>query len=521
MTSLIEAPTPLGHGAEPDDPEIGTAREAPRSRGRMIWTSRWPWLAIIAIAQVVISRVVPKHATAFQDEGLYIFMGHRVLDQLLGGERLFEFPGAYFSGAPAFYPVLAAVADNLGGLQAARDLSLLFVIVTTTACQGLTEQLFGRLAGVLAAASFAVCGSVIYLSQWATFDALSMMFAALAAWLGVSSTKRDGLLLAPVVALLLFASIFAKYAGAMYVPIVCGLVVAVGWSHLRWRIVWRSAFVAAATATVFAFVVLLWGRGLLPGLSQTTTARHVLNPATSLQLLEQTASWIGPWLLLALVGGLFRVRREPLLVVILLIGSVLAPLQQIHLGEATSLRKHVAFGLIFACALVGDLLARLTRRGFGAPIAAVIMIGLTVHGLHFGGQFLRAYPEDSAFQRVLRQAVAANPGKPMLTEQSSAQRYELRDVTTPRQWNDTYVFNYGGESGVEAYRRAIDDHYFGVIYLNFTTTESHTIVEMLGAGDPEQRYYHLVAQVPGSIDGQRVGYWLVWTPQTQRYTTIR
>ncbi|MFT4164333.1 MAG: glycosyltransferase family 39 protein [Microlunatus sp.] len=521
MTSLIELPTPLGRDLLLDPPADVRAEEGRPSRRRRFWTSRWPWLAMIAIGQVVLSRVVPKHLTAFQDEGLYIFMGHRVIDHVLGGEQLFEFPGSYFSGAPVFYPVLAAIADNVGGLQAARDLSLIFIVVTMIGCQGLTEQLFGRLAGLLAATTFAVSGSVIYLSQWATFDALSMMFAALAAWLAVSSAKRDGLLLAPLVGVLLFTAIFAKYAGAMYVPIVCGLAVAVGWQRHRWRIVWRSAFIAATTVVVFFFVVLLWGRGLLPGLSQTTTARHVLNPATSVHLLQQTALWVGPWLLLAVIGAAFRVRRQSLLVAVLLVGSVLAPLQQIHIGEATSLRKHVAFGLIFACALIGDLLARLARRWFLIPLVAAILAGLTLHGMHFGGQFLRAYPEDSAFQQVLRRAVAANPGKPMLTEQSSAQRYELRDITTARQWNDTYVFNYDGVSGIEAYRRAIDDHYFGVIYLNFTTEESHNIVKLLSVGDPEQRYYHLVAQVPGYINGERVGFWLVWTPQTQRYTTIR
>ena len=41
-------------------------------------------------------------------------------------------------------------------------------------------------------------------------------------------------------------------------------------------------------------------------------------------------------------------RREPLLVLTLLAGAVLAPLQQIHVGEATSLRKHVAAGVVFA-----------------------------------------------------------------------------------------------------------------------------------------------------------------------------
>ena len=44
---------------------------------------------------------------------------------------------------------------------------------------------------------------------------------------------------------------------------------------------------------------------------------------------------------------------------------------------------------------------------------------------------------------------------------------------------------------------------------------------MLSQGDPEDRYYHLVAQIPGTIHGEQVGSWLVWTPQDRKFTPIR
>ncbi|HEX8508431.1 MAG TPA: glycosyltransferase family 39 protein [Propionibacteriaceae bacterium] len=532
MTSLIQHPHVDTSGlaaldADPAHPSPRRRLESEfRRRARALLTSPPLWLALIAAGQVALSRTVSRNASAFQDEGLYIYMGHRVLERIFDGQPLFESPGSYFSGAPAFYPVLAAVADTLGGLQGARDLSLAFIIVTMVATYGLGRQLFGKLSGLLGAAAFAVCGPVIYLSQWATFDSLTLMLAALAAWLAVISARTDGLLRAPVVAVILAAAVFAKYAGAMFVPLVAALAVAAGWSRFGWLVVRRATFLVAATVTLFFFVVVLGGRGLMAGLAQTTTERHILNPASSEELALRVLTWIGPWVGLALLGGLLRCRRQAAVVVVLLGGSVLGPVQQIHLGEATSMSKHVAFGMIFAAPLVGALFARLLQvrmaylQGLLTPVVVVAVCLLGQHGMHYSGRFLTGYPDDTEFQGYLRQAVAANPGRPILAEQSSAQRYELRTVTEPWQWTDTYVFNYEGVSGPEAYQRAIQDHYFGVIYLNFTTKNSHQIIKYLGKNQGKDHYYHLVAKAPGYIRGDKTGSWLMWTPQIRHFTPI-
>lgn len=533
MTSLIahplvESTAPGSPGAQLDRAPSPRRRLESRRRRqtRAVLTSAWLWLPVIAAAQVVLSRIVPRNTGAFQDEGLYIYMGHRVLDLVFDGQPLFESPGSYFSGAPGFYPVLAAFADSAGGLQAARDLSLVFIVVAMGATFALGRQLFGRLAGFLGAACFAVCGPVIYLSQWATFDSLTLMLAALAAWLAVYSARCEGLLRAPFVAMLLVAAVFAKYAGAMFVPVVAALAVAAGWSRFGWVVVRRAAFLVAAATTLFFFIVLLWGRGLFSGLAQTTTERQILNPTSAGELALRVVTWIGPWLGLAVLGGLGRMRHQPGVVLVLLGGSVLGPLQQIRLGEATSLSKHVAFGLIFAAPLAGALLAALVGlsvfrfRRVLTPVVLALLCALTVQGLHYSSRFLTAYPDDVEFQGYLRQAVAANPDRPILAEQSSAQRYELRDQLEPWQWTDTYVFKYKGVSGLPAYQQAIRDHYFGVIYLNFTTTNSHEIVKFLGNAQGKDHYYHLVAEAPGSIRGRPAGYWLMWTPQTKHYTYI-
>jgi hypothetical protein len=540
-TSLITSPgstTPVlvpaaRAGSFPNAVDVIKLRprsDGPRSTGRQhrrgSWMRvPWPWLMLICAAQVLLARTTRGVSTAFEDEGLYIFMGHRMIDHFLHGVFLPEYPGAYFSGAPGVYPVLAAVADDIGGLQAVRDLSLLFVMVATVGTYGLASQLFGRFAGVLAAASFAVCGSVIYQSQWATYDAMMMALMVLGAWLAVWSARRDGLLWAPAVAALLALAVLTKYAGAVYVPVIAALVVADQWAVRRWVIARRAAFMVLSTIGMTYFVLMLWGRDLLAGIAQTTTDRLIIQVTPRTELVRDVVLWSGPWLGLAVLGAvvlMWRERGRALTALVLIAAALIGPAQQVRIGELTSLAKHLAFGIVFVAPLIGYLLARLVRAKWwltAVPVALVIA-ALTAHGLHFASLFRTGYASQAQLQPVLVRAIADNPGRPILGEQPSPQRYALRTGTSPKQWNDTYEFSYAGLSGAEAYRRAIRDHYFGVIYLSFSTANAQPISDSLGAAQGADRYYHLVGKVPRYIRGERIGDWLVWAPQTVHLTPI-
>jgi 4-amino-4-deoxy-L-arabinose transferase-like glycosyltransferase len=516
--------------AAPAAPPVETPQHRSGGRGvTAVLLHPAPWLGLIVVAQYVFTRVTESVRTSFEDEGLYVYMGHRMLDHFLHGAFLQEFPGSYFSGAPGVYPVLAALADDVGGLQAVRDLSLLFVMVSTVAVYGTGSTLFGRLAGVLGAAVFAVCGSVVYQSQWATFDAMTMMLLTLAAWLAVWSGRRDGLLWAPGVAALLGLAVLTKYAGMAYVPFVIALSVTEGWPARRWVVVRRGIFTACATAAAVYFILMLWGRDLLPGIAQTTTSRSIIQPTGRLELLRDVAEWAGPWMLLILLGGLlvgWRERHRLPTALVLLGALVVGPAQQVHIGELTSLAKHLAFGIALAAPLAGYLLAWvLTRRRWWAtalaavPVLAVVA-GLASVGLADASSFRTGYPDDTRLVKVLRTLVAANPGRPIMGEKSSPQRYELREITDPKQWNDTYQFSHAGLSGAAALRSAVQDHYFGVIYLSFSTPNANVIADNLGSAQVNGHYYNLLAKVPRYVRGERAGDWLVWAPQKTPLTPI-
>jgi 4-amino-4-deoxy-L-arabinose transferase-like glycosyltransferase len=508
VIDLRDGRQPIRHRAP------GTHR-AP-SRTRRFFCSPWLWLPLICSVQVALAVRHGLNTNAFEDEGLYVYTGHRMIQHILHGAFLSEYPGAFFSGAPGLYPVLAAMADGVGGLEAARDVSLFFAVATTLAVYGIGNRLFGRLAGIIGAASFVLCGSVIYISHFATYDSMMMALVALAAWLAIASAQRDGLAWGPLVGLLLALAFLTKYAGAAYAPIVIGLAVVVGYPMYGRKILRRAIFTAIATLVIAYSVIELWGRSMVPGIQSTTSSRTVLSHATPCFILKEVATWVGPWLLLALIGGLLRLRRQALLVALLILGAVIGPLDQVRIGEATSLAKHVAFGIVFAAPLIGDLFARGFRRaGGGRVVTGLAFIGvlaaLATSGLRYSHQFMTGWVDDTPLRPVLAKAIAQHPDQKILGERYAPQRYELRKQTAPNQWNDTYYFSYDGKVNKPAYAEAIDQHYFGVIYLDQTTPFGQYVFDYLKS---HPGYYHLSTKVPRYLHGELVGHWSVFAAPT-------
>jgi Dolichyl-phosphate-mannose-protein mannosyltransferase len=508
---LATAPTTTP-ATTPTQPRHLEQREA-RRRLRRFVSSAWLWMPLVCAVQIGLALRHGTNANAFEDEGLYVYTGHRVIAHLLHGAFLADHPGAYFSGAPGLYPVLAAMADSVGGLAAARGVSLFFAVVATLATFGLGSRLFGKAAGIIGAASFVLCGSVIYLSHFATYDSMMMALVAVAAWLGVRSAQRDGFAWAPAVALLLALAFLTKYAGAVYAPIVITLAVVVGWPLYGWKAVRRGLFGLGSTIVIAFSAIELWGRSMVAGIESTTSNRVAMSPAPATFLAKEIAIWVGPWLLLAVIGGLFRLRKQWVIVGLLLGGAVAGPVDQIRIGESMSLAKHVAFGMVFAAPLIGDLFARGLRKPLPGRtitvLATVVTLGaLSLSGLHYSRQFLTGWVNDAPLRPVLSSAIASEPGKKILGERDAPQRYELRQQTGPNQWYDTYYFTYGGKVNEPAYAEAIRQRYFGVIYLDQTTAFGAYVFNYL-KDNPGN--YRLSAKVPRVLRGQVVGHWSVFT----------
>lgn len=485
-------------------------------------------LGLVAIwcYQVAATRLSDSVAFPFDDEGLYIYMGHRMLDHLTQGAFLHEFPGSYFSGAPALYPVLAALVDDLGGVQAVRDLSLVFSMISVAALVSLGHKLFGTVAGVAGAAVFAVAGPTILQSQWATYDAMMLTLLLLGSALGVASAQATSMVWAPVVSALLCLAFLTKYAALGYLPVVLALFVVCGWARWGTRILGAATFTGVGTVVLVYFVLMLWGRDIIPGIEQTTTERQLISPAPRSVLLQYTWQVLGAWLTIAAVAVLAAAlvdRRNLMVVGLLFAGAIVAPAQQIRIGEFTSLGKHLGFSAAFAGLLAGYLvwlIAARLHRVLAALAVGGVLVALIPIGLHQASLLRTGYAGGAELERVLRIALSHNPGQPVLGEQPSGQRYALRDVVAANRWGDTYSFSYDGKQGRAAYQAAIEDHYFGVIYLSFTTGQASDVVANLGAAQGSDHYYHLTGRVPRMMRGERIGWWLIWTPQTELLTDM-
>jgi hypothetical protein len=275
----------------------------------------------------------------------------------------------------------------------------------------------------------------------------------------------------------------------------------------------RAAVMAGGTVVVLFAMFSLWGESLRQGIVSTTLARTPMNPATPVQLAVQVSQYVGPWLLLALVAALCNRRIWPVSTV-LLFGSVIAPLQQIRMGEATSLGKHAAFGMIFAAPLVGAVLVTLTRRlrFVTIPLAGCVVLALGAAGLHTSDRFLNGWTPDDELVPVLQTLISASPGKTILGDQPSPERYQLRLETQPLQWTDTYSFSYDHKTGMPAYETAIQQSAFGVIYLavRSNTENGRELYDYLRSTDTP---YKQVAVISRTLYGEPAGVWVLYMPE--------
>ena len=469
-------------------------------------------LTTFAVAAAYYSTFLTAKTSPFQDEGLYLYMGHRVIANWLHGDRLTEFPGAYFSGSPGVYPPLAALADHVGGLAAARGLSLVFVLLAGLCVYGLGRQLFGSMAGLLANGAFLCNGSVLFQAHLATFDAMMMFLVALAAYLGVRGARTNNLMYGLGIAAIMTLAFMTKYAGVVFVPVIALLSIAVGWQLAGWRILSRAGYVVVATGALTFFWIQLFARNIIPGIESTTLSRKAVGYESTAAMAGSLMLWTGPWLIAAALSFI-GARRELFVRTVLLMGAVVVPLGQIRIHEATSYGKHMAFGMIFAAPLIGDLLSRALRntRFRGTPTVAAVMVFLCLMGLQSARRFSTGWVADGPLVKPLAAAIAVNPTKVVLAEEGSAQRYELRRSVRPLQWADTFAFSYAGKSGMPAYEQAIQQSHFGVIYLAMTTRYGKLIHSYLISHSTP---YILGSKAPRYLRGNLVGNWLIFVPRT-------
>jgi hypothetical protein len=518
------------------DPAIagGEQPHTPPSRGLayVLSTRRWP-IVIILLIQAALSMRLCWSNTDFQDEGLYLSAGYLQLEhhaQLAQIQQL----QTWFSGSPAIYPRLGALAAQYGGLAGARLLSLVFMLLATAAVYAVTRRLwYSRVPAAFAAALFGWLGSTQFLGALATFDAMSLALLALATWLGVRAVPCRApvrYLLLVAAAPLILAANATKYMSLLYAPIVIAVVSLAMWRVRGWASAFASGLVmTAATVLLVLFAYRRSGGYYTAGIKFSTLTRTV-GTYSAQQVLAASGRWIGLLVALAFVAATaitwrHRDAATALLAWALAGAALLAPVQEARLHTTVSLYKHVGFGTWFACAAVGWLLAngfeayergsipKLRRLWLGAAIAALAAaIGVVTAGTQY-----HDWPNSSAATTELTGLV--KPHGEYLAEDYDQFTYALRGSVPMSEWWNTWSFSYTDPKTKKhlennaAYAAAIRYRYFSVIILDFQDTV--TTDKAIDQDIKKSHDYRLIATIPFTTSAGP-GDYLVWVPTTPK-----
>ncbi|HEX9036391.1 MAG TPA: glycosyltransferase family 39 protein [Ktedonobacterales bacterium] len=483
-------------------------------------------LALVLALQAIIS-LVTLNNTPFEDEALYIYAGRQVLHALITQTPLSDPFPRYLSGSPYFYPLLAGAVDGWGGVQAARALSLVAMLVVTACVYWIAGHLFGRETALFSAALYGFQGTTLFLGRLATYDAFCLMFLALSTALALRASATKSPFLSIALGPLLTLAILDKYVALLWTPSALALL---AWLTLR-RWGWRQmairldlAVIALVLSAATAYAAL--GSDLLQSIMGSTTNRAVVSHAARLPLVWEVISLGGITLGLALAGLLLANRSQRVTAAIFLASALLAPAYHIYKAEPISLNKHIAYALFFAAPLAGFAVTcvsvsfqRAARQALDTaqswlPGLGVCLVIFTL-GMQQANWQYHQWGNTTGMASVLRTLVRPDSGR-YLAEDMEVARYALQDVTADWQWTGPYWFEYTSASGqyfsgVAAYQAALADGYFDVVELSYGATAPLDIAiqSELGPGS----HYILVAKVPyHDVFGN--GYYWIWRKQT-------
>jgi 4-amino-4-deoxy-L-arabinose transferase-like glycosyltransferase len=488
---------------------------------RFARSPRLPLLCILAV-QAALSLRLAWSNTAFMDEALYLWAGHLEIAHLLYGSVIPAFP-TYFSGAPVIYPVLGAIADAYGGLELARLLSLAFMLGSTALLYSVTGRLFGRRAAVGAAAVFAVLGPVQVLGAFATFDALSVFLLALAAWLVIQAERPSGELLLVAGGLVMALADAAKYASALWNPVIIALAALTAGQRGVLRPAMRAARLTGYVLGALALALFRFGGpAYVHGVLFTTLLRQAGGTsASALAIVQDSFNWVGVVFVLAAIGlGISFTEdiRTRLLCGTLTAAILLAPAEQARIHIVTSLHKHVAFGAWFAAIVAGYALGRAAEtnkvRGWRVTAAATGIAAFL--GIPQATSLYSGWPNSAEMVRDLA-PVISQARCPCLVTENNVVNYYLLDSTLTDKFTGAFSFYYWDGAlrrvlhGLPAYRQAIAGHYFRVVEVD--PDENPAIYAPVTRALAATRGWRLVGRMPSGISREPFEIW--------RYNPVR
>jgi hypothetical protein len=487
--------------------------------------SRAVLLGILCLQAILSLRL---HNSAFKDEALYLYAGHAELVHLLHGTVLPGRYAAYFPGSPVLYPLVAGAFSELGGLSAARALSLVEMLAVTALLYSLSRRLFNERSALCAALIFSVSESAIFLGHYATFDASSLFLLAVAAWILVRTAGSRWplfLLAAPVAAL----AVGVEYSAVLFLPTLILLPALAGWPALRHRVLLSSLGFGAVVSGLLAGGLKLGGAAYRTAISVTTTNRAPgITPARTILL--HGAEWGGVLFALALFGTIayaWNARTEPgediapaggrvrraLLGIVLTGTALLVPAYQVDLHANASFLEHIGFGLFFAAPVAGLGVARGLGDHFRRPHFPVAVWSLAlVLGMVQSAQFFQDWPTSTRFVSAF--ATYLQPGAHYLVEVPQVPIYDLngRADAQPSQFSSTAAISFTTTkkkvtqvlTGTAGFTAAVKAGYFHIIAFSDDVTPANDAA--LASALQNSKAYYLAEAIAASDRSGEVTY---------------
>lgn len=519
--------------------ETAASHRTPRTaRARL--PAGWPLVVVLAIQTILSVRLI-RADTAFQDEALYLWAGHLEWANLLHGTPIPPFP-SFFSGVPVVYPPLGALADSLGGLTAARILSLVFMLGATTALWATARRLFGSRAAFFGAALFAVLGPTLHLGAFATYDAMSLLLIAIAAWLVVrAGDRQDATVWMLAAGAMLALANATSYSSAVFDPVVILLALFTAFPKPGGKLAaGRAIILLAVVAVLLTPALLIGGSRYMHGIDVTTLKRA---PGTdpALTVIAHFWSWTGVIVVAAFCGAVISWVSQPgrartWLLTVLAVAALLVPAEQASLNTTASLNKHGAMGAWFAAIAAGYAVDRLIETSPAGNMRAVTC-GACVVALCFPVTLGAAqswtlstnWPNSSDFIKIFGPLVDHGDGR-VLVEDPSIAEYYLPAGSQWQRWSSTrnIVLPSGAPTGgpstaagivgagnAGTFAMYIQQGYFSLIALNFADTTS--LDKSIAADIHRNHHYHPIQVVPYGIEIPPIGQgaYVIWKYEPQ------
>jgi hypothetical protein len=439
-------------------------------RSRALVQRLLPLLPVASVLLLQLALTLRLNNIANADEALYIGAGHHYLIQWSGGPAApTAYYGGFFSGFPMAYPVLAGALDSLGGLELARDASLLMMLGANYCVGAVAAHLAGpvrgrqvRLASMLL---FALTGSVLFVGHFATYDAACMSAVSAAAALAIVKSSYWSAALAGAAGAV--AGI-CKYSAAPFLPVIVVLALL---SHDSLRRSTGRAIAAAATGIAGLLAVYLPAAPWVTKGIEFTTASRVAENARSVEfLIEEFGRGVGLLLALTVIGAAVHVRssrrsrRQLLLVPAMLAAGFALPLSQMRLHEYTSFDKHLTFAAIFFAPLAGQVLGRRIVLASGVAAAVAVYL-LAVFSLERSEFISTEWPDSTPVMNAIH--AGHQPGTYMGVGATTMGYYS--SSYKGMAWEEPYAVFGAGKAAI---RSAVEENRYAGIFFTSGTTAS-------------------------------------------------